>query len=267
MLDQLKKVPRVRMRNGLLVVETRGASRSNILHMLARKMGFALELGNFEDTPVTLTLTESTLDTVISSLLVGIEYRAEHVTDPVTQEVILVRLSVGSHTKIGTNASPESANKQHRFQSQIRDRLRERFRKLSPTKPASSLAASKASDDQIAAHSNLFSDDATIRTEAVNSIPLFDEWVHEIERIAVDDPSPAVRSAAVQRIEELPRLKALDVLHRVLLDEEPTVVLDAIKILEYLGNLRTVGKFQVLAKEHPDSRVREAAAAAIEQLT
>ena len=108
--------------------------------------------------------------------------------------------------------------------------------------------------------------DAGVRAEAVRAVDLQGPGRERVFALASDDPLPAVRAAALERLYEEEAHTARKIARRGLADREPEVVLVAIEVLGVVGDASSVPDLEPLAAEHEDPRVREAAVEVIEFL-
>ena len=108
-------------------------------------------------------------------------------------------------------------------------------------------------------------DSAEVRADAVESIEPADKGLDYLREAISTDPSPEVRSAATNALQESEDPKAVDILVMALDDEDPEVVVDAIDALWFIEDPRAIPHLQRML-EHPDEDVREAAESALDDL-
>jgi hypothetical protein len=108
--------------------------------------------------------------------------------------------------------------------------------------------------------------DAGVRAEAVRAVDLQGTGRERVFALVSDDPLPAVRVAALERLYEEEAHTARKIARRGLTDREPEVVLVAIEVLGVVGDASSVPDLEPLAAEHEDPRVRKAAVEVIEFL-
>jgi hypothetical protein len=112
----------------------------------------------------------------------------------------------------------------------------------------------------------LDAEDPALRVEAVRSVDLQGPGRERVFALSIDDPLPAVRAAALERLYEEDAATARQIAQRGLSDREPEVLLAAIGVLGVVGDASNVAALEILAAEHEDERVREAAAEVVEAL-
>jgi hypothetical protein len=112
----------------------------------------------------------------------------------------------------------------------------------------------------------LDAEDAAARLEAVREVDLQGPGRERVFALASDDPDPAIRAAAYERLYEEPAATACQIARHGLSDPDASVVRVAIEVLSLFGDESNVAELETLAAEHGDPQVREAAADALEVL-
>jgi len=112
----------------------------------------------------------------------------------------------------------------------------------------------------------LDAEEADVRAEAVRTVDLQGPGRERVFALAIEDPVPAVRVAALERLYEEDAHTARKISQRSLTDRDPEVVLAAIEVLGVVGDASSVPELEPLAAAHEDPRVRAAAAETLEFL-
>jgi hypothetical protein len=247
-----------------------------VLEQLAERAGFEIDAQSVEPRRVTLRLTDVPLADAIGALLAptpyGIDYRFD--AGAGVHEVALVRVGAAASARSGTGDRVEGsrvASEDERASGDDAGRsgsLSERVARESGVREPRrgervSLRAPAVQDPETAAA--LVDPDPRVRAEAVGDMETEGEALPDVVDLAVNDPSPAVRTAAVEALGDEGTHMAVEALLATLDDPDPQVLLAAIEAIEMTGDESILGRVAPLT-QHSSPAVREAAQEALEFL-
>jgi hypothetical protein len=270
---------RISVHDGRVSLEAHEARRASLLHALAEQAGFELDLGALPASLLTLQLEDVTVEAALAELLRGSDYRCEYRFDAQRDAHVLARVSagegrLGAHGLAGWVAEHAAAKAPTpRLRDLARSKLSEKppsqrwahpVVKLMPEERERRLEAARAREAQ--ALEQLASASAVDRAAAVEDVDIDGPGRDRVRALASEDPDPAVRSAAVERLSEDESADAFDAMQRALSDPAPQVVRAAIEGLDFRGDAAAIPQLERVATQHPDPEIRELATDAIDSL-
>jgi hypothetical protein len=206
---------------------------------------------------VTLKVVGVPAETAFERVLHGIAYQLHY----------RVKRADGSHV-LGMVAVGRKRGMDETARAERRGGRRQRRTERRPERQPSPEALEREQDqEELAAQvaRQLEDADPVERVEGVSSIETDNEGVARLTGIVENDPSVAVRVAAVERLGDADTLAATSQLLLALRDSHPDVVLAAIDALEFVGDESIAPQLEFLL-QHEDPRVRVAASEAIDFL-
>jgi hypothetical protein len=272
-VESLKRVlgapPRVTVEDGRVSIHAKEARRLSLLRELAEQARFDVEVSELPAGLLTLDLSGATVEAALAELLSGADFRVLYRFDVERQAHVIARVDVGAAAlaapaQVAAAQPPAPAASDGRWsrrharsdedgrvhlwhrREQIDPEERERRREERRVKAEAALEqlASPASD---------------ARAAALGDVDMNGPARDQVFVLAAEDPDPAVRVAALDRLSEEDSGAALEAIHRALADPAPEVVRAAIGALDIVGDETSLPYLHTLAEQHPDPDVRKLA--------
>ncbi len=265
-----------RFEEGHLSIAANAAPRLLLFEKLAEAAEFSLETDAGDWPLLTVRFDDLDLAQALPRLARGLAYRAEWVAEEGGESHRLASLVVGERVAEtrspasegaerhesgaasaagagGADAEPPRDRRATRVGSAVAEILRDHWAPGEPEPEADELLA------------RLDDPDPEIRLRAVIEIEPEGEALDRLADLLANDPDPRVRAATTASLGSAERYEAMEALVWALDDPDPEVVLEVIDSLEFAGDASNVWHLEPLLA-HPDSRVRDAAADAIDFL-
>ncbi|MCZ6463921.1 MAG: HEAT repeat domain-containing protein [Proteobacteria bacterium] len=234
--------------DGRWTVRSNGASTLQVLARLQRLAGFELTAEGAADAPLTARAEDLAPARALPLLLPADGYRATFAYDPIERRHRLVSLELA-----GARPTPAQASRGARAAPPAGDprvALRERTQRRVSQTP-------EREDGYAGRDGGHARDIGAITPEGLG--------LELLVALARNDPDPAVRRAAVSRLEDADGYAAVEGLLAALDDPDRSVVIEALDALEFAADESVIPRIEPLL-DHPDKGVRRAAREAVEFL-
>ncbi len=253
----------VQVSNERVTLHCDAVSFLEILEGLARETNFELVMGQVEPRRLSLHITDAKLTDALKLLLEELSFELRYGVDLSDGAHRLHSVAVGERE--GFEGPPGRVLRRIR-QQRIREH-RARFAALPPEEQARLLEARAARKraTRAALTPRLEDPNPEVRREAVGQLDADTEGTQRLVEIVTHDPDPRVRAQAASQLSATDSIAGVLCLIRALGDSDPGVVVAAIDSLTFAGDATVVPELRPLTN-HPDRRVRQAAAGAIEFL-
>ena len=217
----------------------------DLLNELATLANFQLLSGDVDWKTVSVDIQAQPLHTALGELLQDYPYQIVYAPDKDTQQEVLSEVFVGglSATEIADSKDTAAANKA----------LLKEINELTED------------GQQLAYIRELQNPKAQIRAAAAEEIEPVGDALYVLTDMLLKDPSPEVRIATTEALENSDDPLAVAALVKCLQDENPAVIVRCIQTLDLLGDETTVQYLEPLLT-HYDASVNTAASEAIESL-
>ena len=239
-----------------------GASLLEVLESLGRALGFEVAAGEqVAERRVSLDLEEEPIEVVLARLLDGMAYTLSYQGDAEAGRSVLHRLRVGAADAARAQRRSRDRSGSGDDRALARAERRERRRAEDPSERK--LAAARQREELLAERrarepetlAALESSDPSVREAAVRDLDP-EAGYQRAADLLHNDPDPAVRAAALDRVFQSNAAGSLPELVRATHDPEPQVVIEALDRLEFDGDASILPELEHL-REHPDPGVRE----------
>ena len=235
---------------GRVQLASREASRLAILRRLADLEGFTLDTGDLPPRQLSAQLEDAPMAEALAVLLDDQSYRTAWEHDAALGRNRLASLTVGRAS--GAASAPDPGGSASSLAS-------------GNALPPPPIDLSELDDEERRLLRDLDRANDRDRLAAVEEIDVYGPALARVAEVALRDPSPLVRAAAVEQLGDSDTHLAVSALMEALRDPDPEVVLKAIEAFEFAGDESIVHALDPLL-DHPDPRVREAASEARELL-
>jgi hypothetical protein len=258
--------------NGRVSVHSNGAPRLRILQHLSRLAGFELVASKALADPLVLKIDDVPLMEALQVLLAELPYGLAYEFDPRTDALSLVRVRVGAPdtaTAAAASTTPDAfrdpaADRAQRLRN-LKQRSTERWRARRRSQQERDRLLADLQDREIELYERLLDPDPEVRRAAATDVSTQGDGLWRVIGVLEEDPDPAVRATAAERLGEDGSFAAVRSLIASLADPDTAVVLEAIAALEYAGD-ESVAVELLHLLDHEDPRVREAADEALDSL-
>ena len=231
--------------SGMASIRANQVYEPDLLNELAALANFQLLTGDVDWKTVSVDMQAQPLHAALGELLQNHFYQIVYTPDKDTQQGVLSEVFIGglSAAAIRDSKDTDAANK-----ATLRD-------------------AEEQSDDgqQLAYIQQLQNPRAEVRAAAAKEIEPVGDALYVLTDMLLKDPSPEVRIATTEALENSDDPFAVEALVKCLQDENPAVIVECIQVLDLLGDETTVLHLEPLLT-HYDPAVNTAAAEAIESL-
>ena len=231
--------------SGMVSIRANQVYEPDLLNELAALANFQLLTGDVDWKTVSVDMQAQPLHAALGELLQNHFYQIVYTPDKDTQQGVLSEVFIGglSAAAIRDSKDTDAANK-----ATLRD-------------------AEEQSDDgqQLAYIQQLQNPRAEVRAAAAKEIEPVGDALYVLTDMLLKDPSPEVRIATTEALENSDDPFAVEALVKCLQDENPAVIVECIQVLDLLGDETTVLHLEPLLT-HYDPTVNTAAAEAIESL-
>ncbi len=252
--ERVRNRPRITVANGRVSIVARDAKRESLLRRLAQKAGFELDARALPPLRITVKLEDVTLEVALAELLSGVEYHGEYRRDEARGADVLSRIVVGDaasgSARHPTLSSDGKFIELGRFRRPVDTRTpeeRERERVEEETRDA--LAVEQ-----------LTSSSPEVRILGLEAVYVGGPGHDLVYRIAANDPDPATRALALNRIvDDDDSTAALAALHAALSDPSPEVVRAALAGLVVIGDESSVPYLERLLTTNLTPEIRRIA--------
>ena len=238
----------IKLASGKVSIRANQVYELDLLNKLATQANFQLLIGDVDWKTVTVDIHEQPLHAALGELLQQYPYEIVYAPDEDTQQEVLSEVVIGELSAAEVTASKDAnaANK-----VLLRD-------------------IEELSDDgkQQAYIQQLQNPNIEIRATAAKKVKPVGDTFDVLTDMLVNDPSPEVRIATTWSLEmsDDPQVQAaIEALVKCLQDENPTVVVECIHSMDFLGDETTV-QYLIPMLTHKDEDVRIAAGDAIKSL-
>jgi hypothetical protein len=230
---------------GRVSIRANQVNERELLNELATRANFQLLTANFDWQLVTVDIQVETLHAALVELLEGYPYQIVYAPDRDTQQEVLTEVVIGELPATETGDSMET---QAGDTALLRD-------------------IEELSEDgrQMAYIQALQSPQTEVRAAAAKKIEPVGDGFYRLTDLLLKDPAPEVRIATTWALEHSDDPMAIEALVKCLQDENPDVIVECIKSLDFLGDETTV-QYLIPMLTHSDGNVRTAAAEAIKSL-
>jgi len=261
---------RVEIAEGRVTVVSHEAPRGLLLEKLSRSGGFELA-GDPDARPLTLDLEDQPLEVVLPALLIDLPYRAQW--RATGTDHVLTRLELGETpaADAGTPAAAPGAQAQTTEKKKARaDAIREKLRAMREGRVTDEQRAELDARREEKARSQadlleqLRSSTPDMRIEAVNGIEPEGPALGSLIALLADDPDARVRVAVAEQLGNADGYAAIGALVNALDDPDPTVVLQSLDSLQFIGDETLAPILKQKCGNHADPKVREACSEAAE---
>lgn len=239
-----------------------GASLLEVLESLGRALGFQVAAGpQVAERRVSLELQEEPIEVVLARLLDGMAYTLSYRADAEATRSVLHQLRVGASDTARAQGRSRDQSRSREERRLARAERRERRkaedpgeRKLAAARQREQLRAERLAREAetLAA---LESSDPSLREAAVRDLDPEAGYPRAVDLLR-NDPDPAVRAAALDRVFQSNAAASLPELVRATRDSDPQVVIEALDYLDFEGDASLLPELEHL-REHPDPQVRE----------
>jgi hypothetical protein len=238
----------IKLSSGKVSIRANQVYELDILNELATLANFQLLSGDIDWKIVSVDMQAQPLQAALGELLQDYPYEIVYAPDGDTQQEVLSEVVIGKLSAAEITASKDTAAANKALLKEIE-------------------ALSK-DGQQLAYTQQLQNPDIEIRATAAKKVKPVGDTFGMLTDMLVKDPSPEVRIATTWSLEmsDDPQVPAaIEALVKCLQDEDPAVVVECIRSLDFLGDETTV---QYLAPmlTHADEGVRTEAADAIKSL-
>ena len=233
---------------GRVQLASREASRLAILRRLADLEGFTLDTGGLPPRQLSTQLEDAPLAEALAVLLDDQSYSAAWEHDGVLGRNRLASLTVGRVPRTG---APDPGEPESPASRSALPRAPIDLSELDPEERRLLQDLERANDRD--------------RLAAIQEIDVYGPALARVAEVALHDPSPVVRAAAVEQLGDSDTHAAVSAIVEALRDPDSQVVLKAIEAFEFAGDESIVHALDPLL-DHPDRNVREAASEAREML-
>ena len=230
---------------GMVSIRANQVYELDLLNELAMLANFQILSRNVDWKTVSVDMPAQPLHTALGELLQDYPYQIVYTPDTDTQQEVLSEVFIGDLPATGTTASKDSGP-------------------ASEATPAD-LDETSADSEQQAYIQQLQSPQVDVRVTAVEEIDPVGDALYLLTDMLQKDPSPEVRIATSETLEESDDPLAIQALVKCLQDEYPAVIIQCIDSLDIIGDETTVQHLEPLLT-HYDPGVNAAAAEAIESL-
>jgi hypothetical protein len=231
--------------SGIVSIRANQVVELELLNELAARADFQLLSGDVDWKTVSVDMPAQPLHTALGELLQGYPYQIVYAPDANTQQEVLSEVFIS-----GLSAAAISGSKDN-----------------GPASEAALKDAEEPSEDgeQQAYIRQLQNPQADVRAAAVEEVEPVGDALYLLTDMLLKDPSPEVRIATSEALEDSDDPLAVAALVKCLQDEDPVVIVKCIDSLDLLDDKTTVVHLQPLLT-HYDPYVNAAAAEAIEAL-
>ena len=231
--------------SGMVSIRANQVVELDLLNELAARANFQLLSGDVDWKTVSVDMQAQPLHAALGELLQDYPYQIVYTPDKDTQQQVLSEVFIGglSAAAISDNKDNESANKS----------------------TPSNIEEPSEDGEQQTYIQQLQSPQAGVRAAAVEEVEPVGDALYLLTDMLVKDPSPEVRIATSEALEDSDDPLAVAALVKCLQDEDPVVIVKCIESLDLLGDETTVQYLEPLLT-HYDPNVNTAAAEAIEAL-
>ena len=230
---------------GMVSIRANQVYEPDLLNELATLANFQLLSGDVDWKTVSVDMPAQPLHAALGELLQHYAYQIVYTPDKDTQQGVLSEVFIGglSAAAISDSKDNEAANKA--LPSEINE---------------------PSEDGQQRAYiQQLKNQQSEIRAAAAKEVEPVGDAFYMLTNMLLKDPSPEVRIATSEALEESEDPLAVAALVKCLQDENPAVIVKCIESLDLLGDETTVAHLEPLLT-HYDPSVNAAAAEAIESL-
>jgi hypothetical protein len=230
---------------GMVSIRANQVVELELLNELATLANFQLLSGDVDWKTVSVDMPAQPLHAALGELLQDYPYQIVYTPDKDTQREVLSEVFIGglSAAAISDSKDTDAANK------------------ATPT----DIDETSEDSEQQAYIRQLQSPQTEVRAAAVEEVEPVGDALHVLTDMLVKDPSPEVRIATSEALEDSDDPLAVAALVKCLQDEDPVVIVACTQALDFLGDETTVQHLEpLLTHYHPG--VNAAAAEAIEAL-
>ena len=231
--------------SGMVSIRANQVVELDLLNELAARANFQLLSGDVDWKTVTVDMPAQPLHTALGQLLQNYSYQIVYTPDADTQQQVLSEVFIGGLSAAATSDSKDT----------------EAANKSTP----GNIEEPPEDGEQQTYIQQLQSPQAEVRAAAVEEVEPVGDALNLLTDMLVKDPSPEVRIATSEALEDSDDPLAVAALVKCLQDEDPVVIVKCIESLDLLGDETTVQHLEPLLT-HYDPNVNTAAAEAIEAL-
>ena len=231
--------------SGMVSIRANQVVELDLLNELAARANFQLLSGDVDWKTVTVDMPAQPLHTALGQLLQNYSYQIVYTPDADTQQQVLSEVFIGGLSAAATSDSKDT----------------EAANKSTP----GNIEEPPEDGEQQTYIQQLQSPQAEVRAAAVEEVEPVGDALNLLTDMLVKDPSPEVRIATSEALEDSDDPLAVAALVKCLQDEDPVVIVQCIESLDLLGDETTVQHLEPLLT-HYDPGVNAAAAEAIEAL-
>ena len=230
---------------GMVSIRANQVYELELLNELAARANFQLLSGDVDWKTVSVNMPAQPLHAALGELLQDYPYQIVYTPDKDTQQQVLSEVFIGGLSAAATSDSKD----------------------ISPASEAALKHIEEPPEDgeQQAYIRQLQNPQADLRAAAVEEVEPVGDALYLLTDMLVKDPSPKVRIATSEALEDSEDPLAVAALVKCLQDEDPAVIVQCIESLDLLGDETTVAHLEPLLT-HYDPNVNTAAAEAIEAL-
>jgi hypothetical protein len=238
----------MKLSSGKVSIRANQVYELELLKKLATLANFQLLSGDVDWKTVSVDIEAQPLHAALGELLQDYPYEIVYAPDEDTQQEVLSEVVIGKLSAAEITASKDTAAAKKALLKEIE-------------------ALSK-DGQQLAYTQQLQNPDIEIRATAAKKVKPVGDTFNQLTDMLVNDPSPEVRIATTWSLEmsddqQVPA--AIEALAKGLQDEDPAVVVECIRSLDFLGDETTV-QYLIPMLTHADEDVRTEAADAIKSL-
>jgi hypothetical protein len=259
----------VAVTDGKVTVVSQEAPRGLLLEKLARAAGFQI-VGDPDARPLTLALRDQPIEIVVPALMRDLPYRAQWRVTGGSAEHVLTRLELGEPEAAPAAAPAQAPGSAPERKKARADAIREKLRAMREGRVTEEQRAELDARREEKARSQadlleqLRSSTPDMRIEAVNGIEPEGPALTTLNGLLADDPDSRVRVAVAEQLGNADGYAAVSALVSALDDSDPTVVLQALDSLQFIGDDTLAPILKAKCGGHAEPKVREACAEAAE---